>query len=80
MGLEHYTLSIVLGHHDFLHYVLKGNSLASAYYPSAFNRRTGWANWINTNTYWPERRLCPQGLIGLSWERYRDFLNEAYNE
>lgn len=78
-GLDRYSLSIVLGHHDFMHFVLKGNTLSSAYYPSAFNRRTGWANWLNTNTYWPDIRKSPQGGISLSWEAYRDALNEIFN-
>ena len=79
-GLDKYTLSIVLGHHDFMHFVLKGNTLSSAYYPSAFNRRTGWANWLNTNTYWPAIRRCPLGGFNLPWDVYRNALNQAYNK
>ena len=78
-GLDKYTLSIVFGHHDFMHFVLKGNTLASAYYPSAFNRRTGWANWLNTNTYWPLIRKCPEGGFSMTWEAYRDALSEIFN-
>ena len=80
IGLDKYTLSIVMGHHDFMHFVLKGNTLASAYYPSAFNRRTGWANWLNTNTYWPTTRMSSEGGFTLSWEAYRDALISIYSE
>ena len=76
MGLDHYTLSIVFGHHDFMHMVVSGNTLASAYYPSAFNRRTGWANWLNTNTFWPEIRKGPQGGFMMPWELYRNALSD----
>ena len=27
--------------------------MAESYYPSAFNRRTGWALWMDANTYFP---------------------------
>lgn len=73
-GLDDYSLSIVFGHHDFLHTVIHDNTIASAYYPSVFNRRTGWANWINTNTFWPDVTMSPEGGMTLSWESYLQFL------
>lgn len=69
-----YSISIVLGHHDFLHLAVKGTVIASAYYPSAFNRLTGWANWLNTNTYWPTITACETGISTVPWESFRDKL------
>ncbi len=52
--LKEFYLSVVLPYHDFLHYEIKNNyTVAESYYPSAFNRRTGWALWMDANTYFP---------------------------
>ena len=52
--LKEYYLSVVLPYHNFLHYVTRNNyTVAESYYPSAFNRRTGWALWMDANTYFP---------------------------
>lgn len=54
--LRKFYLSVSLPYHDFLHYTTNGNyTVAESYYPSAFNRRTGWALWMNTNTYFPTK-------------------------
>ena len=74
-GLDHYSLSIVFGHHDFMHLVVRGNTLANAYYPSAFNRRTGWANWLNTNTCWPSVRRGPFCGFTLPWDTFVNALS-----
>ena len=72
--IDDYSLSIVFGHHDFLHCVVKGNPIANSYYPSAFNRRTGWARWLDVNTFWPDLSLSENGGNLMSWETYYDFL------
>ena len=54
--LQQFYLSVVLPYHDFLHYTTQSNyTVAESYYPSAFNRRTGWARWMDTNTYFPTK-------------------------
>ena len=71
---DQYSISTVFGHHDFLHLAVKGTVIANAYYPSAFNRLTGWANWLNTNTYWPTTTACETGTSTVPWETFRDKL------
>ena len=75
IGFDDYSLSIVFGNNQFLHTTVRGNTIASAYYPSVFNRRTGWAEWLNTNTFLPERMICQQGgLVAFSWQAYLDII------
>lgn len=73
-ALDDYSLSIVFGHHDFLHCVVKGTPIANAYYPSAFNRRTGWARWLDVNTLWPDVSLSDQGGASMPWNTYHNYL------
>ena len=54
--LKEFSLSVMLPYHDFLHYETKYNyTVAESYYPSSFNRRTGWALWMDANRYFPTK-------------------------
>ena len=54
--LKEFSLSVMLPYHDFLHYETKNNyTVAESYYPSSFNRRTGWALWMDANRYFPTK-------------------------
>lgn len=69
--MDDFSLSIVFGDNQFLHTTVYGNTIASAYYPSVFNRRTGWAEWLNTNTFLPKTMICERGgLVAFPWEAY----------
>ena len=71
IGMDDFSLSIVFGDNQFLHTTVYGNTIASAYYPSVFNRRTGWAEWLNTNTFLPKMMICERGgLVAFPWEAY----------
>lgn len=62
--LQQFYLSVVLPYHDFLHYTTQSNyTVAESYYPSAFNRRTGWARWMDTNTYFPTKWMFERSGI-----------------
>lgn len=62
--LQQFYLSVVLPYHDFLHYTTQSNyTVAESYYPSAFNRRTGWVLWMDTNTYFPTKWMFERSGI-----------------
>lgn len=62
--LQKFYLSVVFPYHDFLHYTTKSSyTVAESYYPSAFNRRTGWALWMNANTYFPTKWMFSNGEV-----------------
>ena len=59
--LKEFYLSVMLPYHDLLHYPTKGTfTVAESYFPSAFNRRTGWALWMDANKYFPTQWMYNQ--------------------
>ena len=75
--LKEYSLSVMLPYHDFLHYAVRGNyTVAESYYPSAFNRRTGWALWMDANTYFPTQWMFDNDKVppgaDMSWDMLKE--------
>lgn len=75
--LKEYSLSVMLPYHDFLHYAVRGNyTVAESYYPSAFNRRTGWALWMDANTYFPTKWMFDSDMVppgaDMSWDMLKE--------
>ena len=75
--LKEYSLSVMLPYHDFLHYAVRGDyTVAESYYPSAFNRRTGWALWMDANTYFPTQWMFDNDMVppgaDMSWDMLKE--------
>lgn len=78
-GLKEFSLSIMLPYHDFLRYPVSEDSkytAAESYYPSSFNRRTGWARWMDANTTFPTKwtAIGPPPDFEFTWDYLKDVL------
>ena len=79
--LKEFYLSVMLPYHDLLHYPTKGTfTVAESYFPSAFNRRTGWALWMDANKYFPTQWMYNQfdemASKDLTWEMLKAIIDQ----
>ena len=79
--LKEFYLSVMLPYHDLLHYPTKGTfTVAESYFPSAFNRRTGWALWMDANKYFPTQWMYNQfdemASKDMTWEMLKAIIDQ----
>ena len=79
--LKEFYLSVMLPYHDLLHYPTKGTfTVAESYFPSAFNRRTGWALWMDANKFFPTQWMYNQfdemASKDMTWEMLKAIIDQ----